>query len=178
MVDGLKGSKNYHNGEDPAYVLEHGLSIDVKYYIEKQLRKPLTRILEPIMGNVNRLFTGAHTYKIKQWNRSKGVFGITKFVTKQKSCLGCKTKLGESRKVHATCQHCSADEPSLYLAHLDSVRDLEDVHARAWSHCQRCSGTLHQPVICTNTDCPIYYRRKMVQMDLEEAQGKLQRFIH
>ena len=36
--------------EDPIYVLEHNLPIDVKYYLENQLSKPLLRIFEPIMG--------------------------------------------------------------------------------------------------------------------------------
>jgi DNA polymerase delta subunit 1 len=31
-------------------VLEHNLPIDVKYYLENQLSKPLLRIFEPIMG--------------------------------------------------------------------------------------------------------------------------------
>ena len=36
--------------EDPIYVLEHNLPIDVNYYLENQLSKPLLRIFEPILG--------------------------------------------------------------------------------------------------------------------------------
>jgi hypothetical protein len=27
-----------------------------------------------------------------------------------------------------------------------------------WSQCQRCQGSLHQDVLCTSRDCPIFYR--------------------
>lgn len=35
MVGGVKGSKNYHNAEDPLYVLQHDIPIDFNYYIER-----------------------------------------------------------------------------------------------------------------------------------------------
>ena len=39
-----------------------------------------------------------------------------------------------------------------------------------------CQGSLHQEVLCTSRDCPIFYRRKKVQKDLNEAQELLERF--
>ena len=36
--------------EDPDYVREHGLAYDVRYYIEKQMKGPLERVLGPIIG--------------------------------------------------------------------------------------------------------------------------------
>lgn len=32
-----------------------------------------------------------------------------------------------------------------------------------WTQCQRCQGSLHQDVLCTSRDCPIFYRRKKVR---------------
>jgi len=31
-------------------------------------------------------------------------------------------------------------------------------------------------VLCTNRDCPIFYRRKKVQKDLKESVGIMQRY--
>ena len=61
MVGGIKGSRNYENAEDPLYVLENDIPIDFNYYIEKQIKLPLTRIYDRILPNVNVLFQGDHT---------------------------------------------------------------------------------------------------------------------
>ncbi len=45
-----------------------------------------------------------------------------------------------------------------------------------WTQCQRCQGSLHQDVLCTSRDCPIFYRRKKVQKELGEANAQLARF--
>lgn len=46
-----------------------------------------------------------------------------------------------------------------------------------WSQCQRCQGSLHQDVLCTSRDCPIFYRRKKVAKELDEAHATLARFV-
>ena len=56
MVGGVKGSRNYENAEDPLYVLENDIPIDFNYYIEKQIKLPLSRIYDLILPNVNMLF--------------------------------------------------------------------------------------------------------------------------
>lgn len=53
---------------------------------------------------------------------------------------------------------------------------LEAQYGALWTQCQRCQGSLHQDVLCTSRDCPIFYRRKKVQKDLNEAQASLVRF--
>ncbi len=51
IVKGVKGAAAYEKSEDPIFVLENNLPIDVKYYLDNQLSKPLLRIFEPIMGD-------------------------------------------------------------------------------------------------------------------------------
>lgn len=51
MIKGNKGSKNYENSEDPRHVLENDLPIDIQYYLEHQIKKPLLRIYQPILKN-------------------------------------------------------------------------------------------------------------------------------
>jgi len=50
IIQGERNSKMYEKAEDPMYVLENGIQLDIEYYIEHQFREPLTRIFEPIEG--------------------------------------------------------------------------------------------------------------------------------
>jgi DNA polymerase delta subunit 1 len=46
IIRGAKWSKNYENAEDPIKVLDEDLPIDYDYYINKQIRPPLERLLK------------------------------------------------------------------------------------------------------------------------------------
>ena len=48
----------------------------------------------------------------------------------------------------------------IYARGLAAVNDLEGAFSALWTQCQRCQGSLHQDVLCTSRDCPIFYRRK------------------
>ena len=56
------------------------------------------------------------------------------------------------------------------------VREIEGSFSRLWTECQRCQGSTHHDVLCSNCDCPIFYKRKKVQKDLADAQDNLDRF--
>ena len=56
MIKGAKGQKAYELAEDPIFVLRNNLPLDFEYYLEKQLKGPLTRLYEPIVSNVGSLF--------------------------------------------------------------------------------------------------------------------------
>lgn len=55
------------------------------------------------------------------------------------------------------CKQCKPKAGELYYRQLAAVSDLENKFGRAWTQCQRCSGSLHQPVLCTNRDCPVSF---------------------
>ena len=59
---------------------------------------------------------------------------------------------------------------------MSKLNELEERFARLWSQCQRCQGSLHQDVLCTSKDCPIFYMRKKVQKDVGDQQAVLDRF--
>lgn len=63
MINGARGSKNYENAEDPQKVLEEDLPIDYDYYIQKQIKPPLERLIKNtgIVNNFDLLFAGEHT---------------------------------------------------------------------------------------------------------------------
>ena len=46
--------------------------------------------------------------------------------------------------------------PDLYGNALSQMNYLENKFSRLWTECQRCQGSLHQEVLCSNKDCPIF----------------------
>lgn len=172
ITKGIKGAKNTEKAEDPLYVLENGIPLDTNYYLENQLRKPLIRIFEPIMPDPNSLLKGEHTRSFVLPTPKIG--GIMSFTVKKFNCLGCKISLKDQEKT--VCQNCKEKESEIYQDKLNNVVILEQKFVRAWTQCQSCQGSLHQEVLCTSRDCPIFYMRKKVQKDLNDAQKILQRF--
>ncbi|VDD77563.1 unnamed protein product [Mesocestoides corti] len=64
----------------------------------------------------------------------------------------------------------------VYQAELGRLRSLEARFARLWVQCQRCQGSLHEDVVCTCADCPVFLMRSQVQIDLDEHVDRVQRF--
>ncbi|RLV89888.1 DNA polymerase delta catalytic subunit [Spathaspora sp. JA1] len=161
--------KNYEKSEDPLYVLENSLPIDVKYYLEQQLTKPLERIFNPILGDskTKELLAGAHTRTIKISAPKTG--GLMRFAKKSEVCVNCKTPL-KSDNHGALCPNCIREgkAPELYSNALSQMNYLENKFSRLWTECQRCQGSLHQEVLCGNKDCPIFYMRTKAQKDVHQ----------
>lgn len=180
IVAGGKNSKAYEKSEDPLFVLEHGLQIDTKYYLENQLKGPLTRLFTPIMGEtkVKSLLEGDHTRYVKRAplrTNSKPVAGsLMSFVTVKESCLCGKSPVEKGKK--PVCSQCASRITEVYQQKLSEYRYAEEEHARLWTQCQRCQKLLMSPNICTACDCPIFYRRRKAQLDLEDSFKALQRF--
>jgi len=174
MVAGTKGSKNYQNSEDPLYVLENDLPIDFNYYIEKQIKPPLQKIFDFIIPNVNALYEGEHTkvqYIPKLNNKSAG---LGKFAIVKTTCLGCKVPIND--KQGALCKHCQGKALDIYCLKVVEVNILQKSFWELWTQCQRCQGSLIQEVICTNRDCPIFYKRKKIQNEIANGQKLLDKF--
>lgn len=172
MIKAAKGAKGYEKAEDPLWVLENNIPLDYQYYLENQLKNPLMRIFAPLMEDPQTLLVGEHTRRISMPTPKVG--GIIGFAVKKLSCIGCKAPLTDGE--YTTCSQCRHKEPELYQTQLSTVRSLESQFSRAWTQCQVCQGSLHQTVLCTSRDCPIFYMRKKVQKDLGDAQEMLQRF--
>ncbi|ORX91873.1 hypothetical protein K493DRAFT_325449 [Basidiobolus meristosporus CBS 931.73] len=173
IIKGSKGAAAYEKSEDPLYVLEHNVPIDTRYYLDNQLSKPLLRIFEPILGEkADSLLNGDHTRAIQLSTPTTG--GLMKFAVKTALCLGCKSPLKKTE--HAVCVHCKSRETELYYKQLDIVNEMEVRFSRLWTQCQRCQGSLHQEVLCTSKDCPIFYMRKKAQKDVEDTTETLSRF--
>lgn len=174
IIKGAKDSAAYEKAEDPIYVLENSLPIDTKYYLENQLKNPLQRIFEPILGSkVSTLFSGEHTRTVSVSVPTKMV-GMMRFAVKKATCLGCKAVLKNDKSV--VCDHCKPKLNSLYLNQVAHTSDAEMKFARLWTQCQRCQGSLHQDILCKAQDCPIFYMRTKAKIDADDAAEKLRKF--
>lgn len=174
IIQGAKSDKLYEKTEDPIYVLENNLPIDAKYYLDNQLSKPLMRIFEPILGDkASQLLTGDHTRTISKSAPTVG--GLMKFAIKTVTCMGCKAPVPKGTN-SPVCKNCVSRGPELWTKHVNIMSSMEIRFARLWTQCQRCQGSLHQDVICTSKDCPIFYMRKKAGKDLKDAATELDRF--
>ncbi|ETO08884.1 hypothetical protein RFI_28502 [Reticulomyxa filosa] len=172
IIKGPKNAKAYERVEDPLYALENGIPLDSEYYLTHQLKEPLKRIFEPILGEkINSLFSGRHTRAITVSTSRVGA--MSKFTVVRKTCAGCKVNWSG---VGSVCDHCKGKEPQLYMKQMALVRLHEQNFNSLWTQCQRCQGSLTQEVLCSNRDCPIFYRRTKVKKDLENAQRVLAQF--
>lgn len=176
ITSAAKNTPAYMKAEDPIYVLENCIPIDTKYYLENQLSKPLLRIFEPILGDKAEsvLLHGEHT-RTRTVVTSK-VSALGAFTKKRETCIGCRALLPNGYEDKAICQHCEDKEASLYQQELTSQRLLEEKFGQLWTECQRCQGSLHEEVLCTSRDCPIFYMRKKVQMELDTQAKRVLRF--
>lgn len=174
IISGAKNMKAYEKSEDPLFALENNLSIDAHYYIEHQLQQPLLRIFGPIMGDEKKaqsqLFSGAHTRKVNTPTPQGGA--LAKFATKSLRCLGCKALIKEG----SLCTHCREDKAAeVVTERMQDLRCKEEEFNRLWTQCQRCQGSLLEPVICSNRDCEIFYRRAKARKDVEDVQEHMTR---
>ena len=65
IVKSTVDTRLYQKSEDPIIALQKDLPLDHTYYIEHQLRKPLTRLLKPVLGkDPASLFAGSHVMKV------------------------------------------------------------------------------------------------------------------
>jgi len=171
ITSAAKNTPAYDRSEDPLYVLQHNLSIDAQHYIEHQLQQPLMRIFGPIMKDAESvLFKGAHTLKVNKPTSNSGA--LAKFMTKSLRCLGCKAII----KSGSLCAHCLEEKAAqVVVAKVHEQRQKEAEFNRLWTQCQRCQGSLLQPVLCSNRDCEIFYRREKAKRDVESIQESMKR---
>ncbi|KAE9553813.1 hypothetical protein FO519_002983 [Halicephalobus sp. NKZ332] len=172
-----KGAKTpaYEKAEDPIFVLKNGIPIDTKHYLEHQLAKPLARIFEPIIGDKaeSLLINGDHT-RAKAQTQCK-VGGLFAHMKKTLTCIGCKAVLRDD-KYKALCPHCMPKADQIYTEKMCQLKMTQHHFSRLWVECQNCSGKLQEEVMCAARDCPIFYMREKIRIDLREQTELVERF--
>lgn len=170
--------KLYNRAEDPLYVLEQNLQIDSIYYLSNQLQNPIISIIAPIIGDrqANSMFIvksiKRQTGPVGLASKQKG--GLMGFVKKVETCRGCKRVLRKGEG--PLCKDCQSRSGELYIKSLYDVRTLEEKFARLWTQCQRCSGSLHNEVLCSNKNCDIFYMRVKAKKELQEKVVELSKW--
>lgn len=176
IINAAKGAATYEKSEDPIYVLENNIPIDSKWYLTNQLSKPLVRIFEPIIDNVEKnLLQGDHTRKIFKPTPTAKKGSLMMFASKKATCLGCKVPIKDVGG--NLCEYCIPKESQIYLEKLACLKEAELRYAYLWSEAQRLHGTLHTDIMCTGDGCACqFYRRKKVQTDIRLARETLDKF--
>ena len=95
------------------------------------------------------------------------------FAKRSETCIGCKSVLKGNE---AVCPHCEDRISDLYQREVEQLREFEERFSRLWTQCQTCQESIHEEIICTNRDCPIFYMRTKVIKDLEEKSRVIGRF--
>lgn len=175
IIASTKNTNASEKSEDPIFVLENNKPIDTDYYLNHQIKKPLLRIFEPILGDAKAqsiLFSGDHMRAKSIVTSTVG--GLVAFTQKKETCIGCKTPLDSQDD--AICRHCKPMEAEIYQKEILYFGSLEEKFSKLWTQCQRCQGSLHEDILCTSRDCPIFYMRTKVQKDLTAQEKVICRF--
>lgn len=163
-----RGTKVFEKAEDPNYVLQHNLPIDVSYYLTNQLAKPVVRIFEPMMRNkkhaYDTLFGGVETLRVKK-EISHEKNSIFRHTVPVQTCLGCNTRSSTS-----ICGHCEPKRAQIVQERSKKLCEAQDRYTQLWMQCQTCQHSLTRKVICGATDCPIYYMRTRAVRQLHEQE--------
>lgn len=179
------GANACDRAEDPLHALEASLPLDADYYLEHQLKQPLLRVFEPVLGgsksSVEQALFGfggsSSSTKVVAKAAGSGAGGLGRFVKTKKKCLapGCSSFEQESGK--AFCASCAASPQRLQeacLSVLEVLRPLEAETSALLSQCLRCEGGGRQlHVSCRNSDCPIFFRRQQAWRELHDAKESL-----
>jgi DNA polymerase delta subunit 1 len=191
VTKGQKWQKVSELGEEPLHVLKSGMSIDPEYYVEKQLKTPLWRILAPIVGvqRVNELFTGKHTLR-----RSSNLSSVLKFhkegenagashdntllsmVVDLNSCLKCRIPIKRDAKDQALCSYCQTHREPISVRSLKAVETKQKQVDDMWVTCLNCRKQDEKLAKdCHSKECPRYFRREMNKIQLEDMSNVYKR---
>jgi DNA polymerase elongation subunit (family B) len=167
--------------EDPLYVLERQIPINVDYYINNQLMEPLKRLFVPIIGErrTAEIFHGEHTRKrIRPLeSTAKAPRGsIMSFAIVKRSCAECSDAYDPAVHKHPSlCPKCiavfGADAQAAKQIKLDDLKVRYDAQ---FAICQACQGSDRDPVLCMERDCPQLYRRKALEFAYKRASSDIE----
>ena len=169
--DGLSSER----AENPMYALEHDLPIDIHYYLDNQLKKPLIRTFGLFLGEdtESRLFMGDHTRKLRKVVSTKSQTGILRFARQVETCLGC--RVGGTGIHQGLCATCEPRRREVMAREIDKFNEVEEAHRTCWIRCQRCQGTTQTLIVCAADDCSNFYKRQVEKVKFQKAQQVMQR---
>ncbi len=170
VITGSKKDKSSDLSEDPIFALENKVPINYKWYLENQLRKPLTRIFEPLVKNVNSIFEGEHTRKIVQ-NVNMN-YGIAKFCKVEQTCYVCHINLKGKNKF--LCDNCEGKREQVTEKVKGEYEKFSTRKTELTLQCKNCQKNEIE-IICSNITCPIFYERFTVKDKVDKLADNLKK---
>ena len=172
ILRGDKGSKIYERSEDPIFAMDNKLGMDFDYYLENQLKNPLIRLFEPILGHKAEaiIMRGNHLLKRKADNPSSCLLSVLKFAV---SCIACHLPLtrSDSQRIQL-CGKCNKLKVQLGEEAREKLRHISEQFEQIKQCCVACQNGLlsYDEILCSNSDCPTFYRRRRVELELRDQQ--------
>jgi DNA polymerase delta subunit 1 len=168
-----KGARLGEHVEDTVYSLKHKLGYDVDYYVHTQLKGPLSRLLEPILGkqSTHELFYGDHTLVRKSVPLKSARGKITQFMKPKKMCIACSKRQVVPNE--SVCSMCDLKE-TMARFH-DEEADLLEFNKKCWLKCLDCqAGDVDSVNDCVQTTCSELWPRLETERKLEDLRNILE----
>ncbi|KAL0237228.1 hypothetical protein PCE1_000625 [Barthelona sp. PCE] len=176
VVSAHSTAKVYEKAEDPMYAIDNDLNVDTKYYLERQIKEPISRLMEYVISEKKLigLFVGDHTRKRVQRTNKKGA--LAGFITISKRCSHCNVNVNGDAALCPNCLRNTTVVEDVFSKKLSDLRVAEREFGRVMSECQRCAESSYATIMCQSVDCNLFYMRKRCEKNLRRCQDEVNRF--
>jgi DNA polymerase delta subunit 1 len=191
-----KSDKACDLSEDPIYAMEHGVPINISYYIKKQILPAVlgvfTCIWEPdklhcISSSMSKkvlrtlrayqeLFAPSLPHMRVQVNVKSRGYGISAHTKPLLTCAApkCGVLMTGNERSHVVCD---SHDRSMAQQELDVVRVTKaSDNAAAWDRCNVCAGNAFDVRQCSNIVCDNFFHRRKTETELRDIEDLVARF--
>lgn len=165
-------------GEDPLYAHHHNLKLDINYYFENQLKKPLERIFTVVIKDIGKLFSGGEHMRHKV-EITPDIFEMSKFVFKVEKCMGCGKVIDmEDLCKGPICSGCAKEGLliSKYEELINKKNEIVKKEGECLEECYKCQGFVGD-VLCSNVNaCANFWVKGSVEKQLKDVDTMLSKF--
>ena len=63
----------------------------------------------------------------------------------------------------------------ILVANQLEMESLKAHYQDLWGECQKCQGSNTMDILCSNADCPIFYKRIKIKKDIEKKTKQVER---
>ena len=189
----LPGAGAVHEIEDPVLAVQKGLAIDLSWYLQHQLREPLTHIFGLIVANPDRQIFGASpgapSQTVQRVDNAKHP-SLERLLASGRDlaprCFKCeqvisdrKVKSAQTTPLHTSslCASCAADGEDLLMDVGSKMLEAQHAADELLSICLGCTGEMraqHELAnLCCNSSCKTLYARARARIDIETSSAAL-----
>jgi len=168
------GAKLWEKAEEPLHALHTGLRLDMEWYLNHQLQKPLEKILKIVLPRTEHIFVSRRKVAKKFAAQSSM---MAKFVQTQQKCLqlGCQANAAKQVGGGLLCRDCAKDVPGVMQGLTLDLQAKMDELESSRATCRRCVGNDADSETCQNRDCANLYVRHFAAQALQGAAGQCAR---